>query len=92
MKRKKPRILDLNDIQNIRNKDLYFVIEYKDSGNTYCDTLHNTEICADHDTANSVTKITPLNDNLHFAPLYGLNAIKFIKKLTYWNTANISKT
>lgn len=84
-KRKRTRIFNLHDIQEIRKRNLYFAVEYRDGGATYCDTLHHSEIYADTDTANSVIKITPLNDTRHFAPLYGLEAVKFIKKLTNWN-------
>ena len=87
MKRKKPRILNLHDIQKIRKRNLYFAVEYRNGGATYCDTLHHSEIYADTNTANSVIKITPLNDTIPFAPLYGLEAVKFIKKLTNWNNS-----
>ena len=83
--KKRPRIFNLHDIREIRKRNLYFAVEYRNGGATYCDTLHHSEIYADTNTANSVIKITPLNDTLPFAPLYGLEAVKFIKKLTYWN-------
>ena len=84
-KKKRPRIFNLHDIREIRKRNLYFAVEYRNGGATYCDTLHHSEIYADTNTANSVIKITPLNDTLPFPPLYGLEAVKFIKKLTYWN-------
>ena len=84
-KKKRPLIFNLHDIREIRKRNLYFAVEYRNGGATYCDTLHHSEIYADTNTANSVIKITPLNDTLPFAPLYGLEAVKFIKKLTYWN-------
>lgn len=86
-KKKRPRIFNLHDIREIRKRNLYFAVEYRNGGATYCDTLHHSEIYADTNTANSVIKITPLNDTLPFAPLYGLEAVKFIKKLTNWNNS-----
>lgn len=69
----------------IKEKDMYFSIEYRDKeNNTYCDILSYKEINEPPKDI-FIMKVKPLFQNKNYKAITGVRAWNFIRNISRWN-------